>query len=260
MQAASVELVQITDTHLFADPAERLLGVKTYESARAVLADAMKAAKPDLLLITGDIAQQAEVETYQRFRALLDEYWQGPVFTIPGNHDLSAPMAEARLAIERVDLGAWSVIGVDTHTDGEVGGNLTDAEFDRLSDELAGSDAPHVLLAGHHPPIAIGTPWLDRQRIANGDRLVTWMRLQPRVEAYLFGHVHQRVERREEDLQILGTPSTCFQFEPGSQTFSLDRRLPGYRTLTLTPAGEIETRVHRLRDYDLGIDHAQVEY
>ncbi|WP_204329604.1 metallophosphoesterase, partial [Proteus mirabilis] len=53
-----VRILQITDTHLFAEKHETLLGINTWESYHAVL-DAIHASQRecDLIVATGDLAQ-----------------------------------------------------------------------------------------------------------------------------------------------------------------------------------------------------------
>ena len=69
----AVLLVQLTDSHLFADADGSLLGLKTAESLQRVI-DLVRAEQPriDLLLATGDLTQDATVEAYQRFRQMTD--------------------------------------------------------------------------------------------------------------------------------------------------------------------------------------------
>ena len=67
-------------------------------------------------------------------------------------------------------------------------------------------------------------------------------------------------DRRVGRLRILASPSTCFQFAPGSERFTLDDAEPGWRWLTLHADGAIETRVGRLPSRpapsDAGSNHA----
>ena len=63
------------------------------------------------------------------------------------------------------------------------------------------------------------------------------------VRGMVWGHVHQAFDGMREGVMLMGTPSTCVQFEPGSTKFTLDERPPGYRWLHLYPDGRIDTRV-----------------
>ena len=78
------------------------------------------------------------------------------------------------------------------------------------------------------------------------------------MRGLVFGHVHQAVAARHGGVALFGTPSTCFQFAPGSAAFAIDRSPgssePGYRWLTLHHDGGLESELRRLRDYPLNID------
>ena len=65
----------------------------------------------------------------------------------------------------------------------------------------------------------------------------------PGLRAILWGHVHQASDRVRQGVRLLSTPSTCAQFLPGSATFAMDTRPPGYRWLDLHDDGRIETRI-----------------
>ena len=82
-----VSLLQITDTHLFAQPDGQLLGIRTAESFQAVL-DAVQAQNLpfELILATGDPSQDFTTGSYQRFADMVKPL-QKPVFWLPGNHD-----------------------------------------------------------------------------------------------------------------------------------------------------------------------------
>ena len=61
-------ILQITDTHLFAQKHETLLGVNTWESYQAVLAAIRNSQREfDLIVATGDLAQDHSAEAYQHF-------------------------------------------------------------------------------------------------------------------------------------------------------------------------------------------------
>lgn len=103
-----------------------------------------------------------------------------------------------------------------------------------------------ALCAGHHPPLACGSAWLDAIGLEDGATLLAWLKRHPQVRGMLFGHIHQALDRRQGALRLLGTPATSFQFRPGRARFALDTRLPGYRTVKLWPNGRLTSRVSRV--------------
>jgi len=247
-------VLQITDLHLRGSGNRRLLGVDTWDSFESVLTTALAEHTPDALLVTGDVAHDPDPEVYGRFGDFLCEAYRGPTLVLPGNHDVGVAMGDLLLDPPVLDLGPWRIIGLDSHVDDRPEARLDAEEWVRLrrhSEEAA--DRP-VLIATHHPPLDIGCPWLDKDRIPDGRELLEWMSGQARIRAMVFGHAHQSLEFAHGEIRLLGTPSTCFQFEPGSRTFSVDDRMPGWRWLELSGNGDVHTQVRRLENYPLNLD------
>lgn len=252
--AAAIHLLQITDLHLLPAEGARLLGVDTARSLDAVLRGALSQRTPDGLLVTGDIAHTAADETYARVRELLAARFRGRALWLAGNHDLAVPLHAARPEADELEVANWSVIAIDTHVDGEEGGFVADAELDRLRERLARSRARYFVVAGHHPPLPLGTAWLDSGCIANGRALLDVLSDDPRVKAYVCGHVHQETATVYRGLQLLTTPSTCFQFVAGTPRFSVDATPPGWRWLDLAGDGTLTSRVGRATDFAVTLD------
>jgi Icc protein len=243
-----MRLLHITDPHLHADPAARMRGVATDATLRAVLDHAAASAVPPVaVLATGDLVQDETRAGYRRFRNLLAPLGL-PVLCVPGNHDAPELMAE-ELATPpfqvggSADFGPWRVIALSTWTAQDDGGRLADAELARLGAALADPAPAHLLVALHHHPVPMGSQWLDGVALRNADALFALVDGHPRVRALLWGHVHQASDRLRGGLRLLSTPSTCAQFRPGSPSFAIDERPPGYRWLDLRPDGRLDTEV-----------------
>ena len=63
------------------------------------------------------------------------------------------------------------------------------------------------------------------------------------VRGIIWGHIHQEFEHEIANVKLLGTPSTCLQFKPGSTEFAVDDKTPAYRKLTLEKNGSISSSV-----------------
>ena len=59
---------------------------------------------------------------------------------------------------------------------------------------LADTDAEHVLICLHHPPLPVGSKWLDQVGLKNGDEFLRIIGRPGNVRAAIFGHVHQEFE------------------------------------------------------------------
>jgi Icc protein len=240
--------------HLLPASNARLLGVDTAASLDAVLSSALAERAADALIVTGDIAHTAEDATYARVGTSIAARYRGPMLWLAGNHDLSAPLNRQRPDVDELRLGDWSVVAIDTHVDNAEGGLVAEAELERLRERLARSSARFVVVAGHHPPVPLGTPWLDTGCIANGAALLELFAGDPRVKAYVCGHVHQETATLHRGLSLLTTPSTCFQFVARTERFSVDTTPPGWRWLDLAADGTLTTRVGRATDFAVTLD------
>ena len=199
------------------------------------------------MLATGDLIQDDSELAYARFRdALLPLKLR--VHCVPGNHDvrdLMRPVCArppfSYCAYEEV--GDWLLVGIDSCVDGQAGGAVGREELDRLSDIVTRSAAKHAIVFLHHPPVPMGSAWLDGVGMENGDELLERLRTLRRVRALAFGHVHQAYDDDYEGIRILATPSTCRQFKPGSDEFAVDDKPPAYRRISLAQDGSVDTEL-----------------
>lgn len=249
-------LVQITDPHLFANPEGKLLGLTTRQSFEAVLTLALDDGAPapaDALVMTGDLVHDETPEGYRYLHGILRATGL-PCYCIPGNHDRPDLMeqylgaaAVGRVASRR--LGPWNLLFLDSTRPGQEGGLLGLDQLDELDGLLAGNPAPSVVFLHQHP-ISIRSAWMDTMAVENGAELIALCDRHPtKVRALVFGHIHQEFAAEQSGYLILGAPSTCVQFLPGSEDFAVDTRPPGYRELLLYPDGRLETSVRRLSAY-----------
>ncbi|WP_411992500.1 3',5'-cyclic-AMP phosphodiesterase [Agarivorans sp. DSG3-1] len=246
----NVRLLQVTDTHLFADDQTGLLGVNTSDSFSAVLDNVKSEQIPfDYILATGDLSQDHTKRSYQRFAEKVAEL-ERPSFWLPGNHDLQANMQTLAqygvLTSKQLISEHWQVIMLDTQVEGEPHGVMSQQQLDDLAQALAEYPDKHVLIAMHHQAIPVGSNWLDQHNLKNAEQFFAVIAGYPNVRGVIFGHVHQNYEFQFDGVAFIATPSTCIQFLPLSANFALDHQQPGWRYLQLTPEGRIATRLRRL--------------
>ncbi len=80
-------VAQITDIHLMAKANARLHGVDTAVSLQKVLnAIGELLPQPEIIVATGDLAEDGSITTYKRFRRLLAST-KIPLYVLAGNHD-----------------------------------------------------------------------------------------------------------------------------------------------------------------------------
>lgn len=242
-----LRLVQITDTHLFGEEAGDLRGVVTLPALRAVLdAAAADIAAADAVLVTGDVVQD-DPRGYAHFHAALHRL-RKPVLCLPGNHDdVPAMRASLRGGPFQVggwlDIANWRLVLLDSVVRGRAGGRLSTDEIEFLESTLTSAGRRHCLVALHHHPVPMSSRWLDEVGLENADAFFAVVDRHPNVRGIAWGHVHQDFDTRRGNVRLLGSPSTCAQFQPGTAEFAIDRRPPGYRILELGADGAIRTEV-----------------
>ncbi|WP_339866975.1 3',5'-cyclic-AMP phosphodiesterase [Pseudohongiella nitratireducens] len=261
-------VVQMTDPHLFGTPGRTLLGMDTVNSFQQVLSH-LPADKIDHIVLTGDLAQDASAPAYEKLIAMLDPL--GLPFTwLPGNHDNARLMTEIAKAHgggigdRVVVIGRWRLIMLDTSIPGKVHGELSDRELACLKAELeqAEKQDQFCLVCLHHNPLPGTSEWMLEIGLKNAAAFQQV--LQPfrhRIAAVLFGHIHQNIDRADEDgIRYICTPSTSIQFKPHVTDFELDVLQPAYRWLELYDDGRIETGVCHLQNFELTIDMSAPGY
>lgn len=249
---AIIRILQITDTHLFAGEDETLLGVNTYRSFCAVLDAILAQNRPvDVVAATGDLTQDHSPQAYELFAAGIARL-PAPCVWLPGNHDFQPAMDRVLAAngisdAKQVLLGDhWQLVLLDSQVFGVPHGELSDYQLEWLHQVLAGQPDRHTLLMLHHHPHASGCSWLDQHSLRNAHMLAEVLAAFPRVKTLLCGHIHQELDVDWLGRRVLASPSTCVQFKPHCNNFTIDPLAPGWRYLSLLPDGRVETEVCRL--------------
>jgi Icc protein len=262
--ADSALLVQLSDSHLFAETDGALLGMNTRDSLQKVI-ELVRLQQPriDLIIASGDLSQDGSLESYQLFRDLTGQL-DAPARWIPGNHDEPQIMAEAAvqsaLLESVVDVGNWRVTLLDSAVPGSVPGYLQDEQLQLLARSLSEAPERHHLVCFHHHPVSIGCAWMEPIGLRNPEALFAVLDRFPQVRAVLWGHVHQEIDQDRNGVRLIASPSTCIQFEPGSDDFKVGEQAPGYRWLRLLPDGLIETGVERVTGFDFQVDYGSNGY
>jgi 3',5'-cyclic-AMP phosphodiesterase len=245
-----LRLLQLSDPHLFGPAEGELRGVNTRASMAAVLRHARAHHwNAEAILLTGDLVND-DAGGYATLKDLVGDLGK-PVWCLPGNHDDAAVMREELAAPPfsiggHHDSGGWRVVLLDSCVRKKAHGRLAAAELKRLQAALASAGTRHVLVALHHHPLPMGSRWIDSVALRHPEELFRITDCFACVRGIVWGHVHQSHDSRRKGVRLLGTPSTCAQFLPGSEHFALDPAAPGYRRLILRADGTIDTEVVRV--------------
>lgn len=253
-------IAQITDTHLYADPHGRLMGLDTRHCLQQVVDLTLSIRAPDLVVASGDLAHDGSPQAYQHLHSCFSRF-SAPVYCLPGNHDeasaLRANSACGRLYnSSSICIGGWLLVFLNSAVPGSEGGHLSETELNELETALSTHPDLPALVWLHHQPVKIGSRWLDTMAVDNPKAFFDIIDRHPQVRAVIWGHVHQTFEQQRKGVQLLATPSTCVQFLPRSKEFAVDMAPPGYRWLELYADGTFDTGVTRLKtipgEIDLG--------
>lgn len=249
---APLSLLQITDCHVHNERHRLLSGVNTYDSLTQVIDGVLTtptSAAADLALITGDLTHEGDERAY---RLLLQQLQRLPMpfFWLPGNHDHLAPMVSTasneRLNSKQILTKHWQILLLDSHVENEVAGLVAQSELTWLATALLEHPDKYAAIFVHHPLVPVGCDWLDPQRIANAEQLLTLFDNTPQLRFVCSGHVHQEFQQTRAHYQLLSTPSTCIQFKQNSVDYAEDDFPPGYRHFTLHANGSFDTAVIRV--------------
>ena len=237
-----MRIVQLSDLHL--RPGLLYSGIDPWQALEnALLRLAGLVPRPDLLLLTGDLADDGAPVSYARLATRLAAL-DIPYAVLPGNHDQPAALKAAfpnqawapiDPACQRLDFADCSLLLLDTSVAGEEWGELSSETLSWL--ESACPTERRVLLALHHPPFAVGIPGMDVIACRDGERLARWLAKRPNVEALLCGHVHRHVVTAFAGHLAMTCPSTVHQIAFGQGGLAWTNEMPGMLVHDL-PSGQ----------------------
>lgn len=159
--------------------------------------------QPDLVVISGDIANSALPEEYEHAAKLL-AMLQAPFAAIPGNHDRRIPMRKvfpdstygavddplnATRAVRGLDI-----LLLDSTIADVPHGELDEPTLSWLDRALGASATRPALLFLHHPPFDTGIVYTDTMRLRNAGSLAAVLRRHPRALLVAAGHVHRSAQ------------------------------------------------------------------
>ncbi|GHD48804.1 Icc protein [Marinobacter persicus] len=259
-----LRVLQLTDPHLMADEQGSLLGVNTRDSLNAVIDEVLSAhGRPDLVLATGDITQDASEAAYRYFGERLNVFGC-PSLWIAGNHDDAAVQAsiasEFQAGQKQMVRGGWHFVMLDSSVPGKVYGELAESELAFLQKALAEHPDLPTMVCLHHHPVSIGSAWMDRIGLIDPGPFWRVVDRQRQVKVVLWGHIHQDFHQQRNGVQLLASPSTCIQFAAGSEGFAVEPAAPGYRWFELHASGDLQTSVGRATGFEFDLDEQSGGY
>ena len=258
----SIRVAQITDLHLTAKPDSKLYGVDTAISLNSIINQIKQLTKrPDVIIATGDLAEDGSKESYTRLRNLLGDL-EIPVYVLPGNHDDTKEMRSSLngdgffySAAERIK--DWGFIFVNSKVESHSHGCVSSGELNEIEKNITDLNGLPILVALHHTP-SIVCPSFGCQ-LKNSVEFTALLNQHCNVKGVIAGHTHGAYEIDAGGHTQFTTPSTfahASHAQPGESvdhddfwaSHSLDGSLQGFRILDLFPDGTIQSEVQWLRN------------
>jgi 3',5'-cyclic-AMP phosphodiesterase len=243
-------LVQISDCHL-AESATTPYRGKNADAGLQSLLPAIVDWRPQLILLTGDVSEDASPAAYGRVAGAI-ECLDAPICALPGNHDDDAVMSRyfshgpwaGPLAVR---AGEWQLLLLKSSVAGRIDGAINPVDLGELGARLRVESGRPVLVALHHQPVVVGAAWIDRYMLQEPGRLLRLVEAHQQVRGLVWGHVHQAFASTLGRAQLLSCPSTAVNSLPATRQFQHDPAGPACRWLLLHADGLLETGLLRGR-------------
>lgn len=230
---STITVAQISDSHLKREPgAGEGSADEMLRRAVALVADA----KPDVLLLTGDIADDGSTEAYERVAQAVSGLGV-PVLATAGNHDDPVAVAADFGASDELLIGGWRLLLVDTTIPATEHGRV---DVTDVMVRLGPDEGVPTLLALHHPPITTSThPWM---RLEGGTELAAALTARGDVRVVVSGHLHEAFNVVLGGVSYIGCSSSFYSIKHRNKQFILDGGHVGALALTLASNGTFTWR------------------
>jgi len=175
---------------------------------------------PDVVIVTGDLADHGSVEEYGFLGELLSPLPM-PVYLAVGNHDDRQLLRQSfpahrylwgedgfvQYVVDDFDV---RLVVLDTLIPGAPGGELCARRLEWLDRALAASDRP-TIVAQHHPPFVTGLSFMDQMTLANPWEEGAVIARYGHVERVISGHYHRTIHARFAGTIASVCPSVAHQ-------------------------------------------------
>lgn len=218
-------LVHISDTHILPTADDRLQGVDTLRNLRDVLQYVVDSGtRPDALVVSGDLANGGEPESYRRLRHELDQYAErlgAELVVAIGNHDARPAFRQAMLdgeptgePVEYVRwIGGLRLIVLDSTVAGVPYGEVRQDQLAWLASQLSTRAEEGSILVMHHPPVPDPSPLSGLLTLHGADELEAVVRGSD-VVAVLAGHAHHAITAAFGGAFCYAAPAIAYIVDP----------------------------------------------
>lgn len=240
-----MRILQISDFHLRGDGKLSFQVVDTASFLKSTKAHlehvfSLDGQKPDMIVVTGDIADSGDEKAYLMVYEALSSF-NVPVYAVPGNHDRRDRMVRiltgwtipnpqtAPFLCYAVQTEEARLLFLDTLNPGSHAGHMREAELAWLDNELQSNKNVPTLIFMHHPPFITGLPAMD-EPFENREEMRTVLMKAPWARLCC-GHMHRPIFTVWAGVPCVTAPAASMQIEldftpEGGDTFRMET--PGY--------------------------------
>ncbi len=244
-------IIQISDLHIAA-AGEYPHGNDSRQTFISTL-DLIERVMPiDMIVVTGDIAHHTLDNSICSWIDLHLSAFEVPVHIVPGNHDNTKLIASFFSKLDHLqgDELFYSIrqdqrhfIFLDTADH-----SISDFQLMWLRDLLSecSHSRQHPVIFMHHPPCISGSLFMDRKYpFKRSEEFGEVLQIYNDIIPIFCGHYHIAKTVTWNNAVIFVTPSSCFEIDPFSSSFTLEAVPPGLRVIDLTDHG-IQSSVLRI--------------
>lgn len=214
--ADPLRILHLSDTHLFAgadgERRRHYDRVDTTQALRRVLERAGSLARLDLVLVSGDLADDGNADSYRTLRDLLTPWAAergATVGYVMGNHDLADGFQAVLGDREAVTtVRGRRIIRLDSSVPGAGYGAIGPAQLQWLRSELATPAELGSVVVLHHPPVPAATPLLAALKLQKPHELLDICAAGD-VRLILAGHYHHPLATQAAGIQVLVAPGVA---------------------------------------------------
>ncbi len=192
-----MKIAHISDLHIAAEG--HTLGVAPMAENLAKIVAHINKQSPDLVLVSGDIANEGTLAEVERAAMILSAL-NAPYYVTPGNHDTrhnlkqGVPAAALPSKTEghlsyTLELAELRIIVLDSSAPDAPNGRICATRAAWLQAELAASAKP-VLIVMHHPPLKFSVEETDTPPLDGAGLLAEVVARHSHIERILCGHIH----------------------------------------------------------------------
>ncbi len=230
-----MKIAQISDLHIAAEG--KTLGVAPMAENLTKVVAHINGLKPDLVLVSGDIANEGRQEEVARAAEVLAKL-DAPFYVTPGNHDTREALREGfpAAALPAKDTGHLSyaldtshlrILALDSSDPDASNGRICPERAAWLAAELAASSKPTVIFM-HHPPVKFSVDETDKPPLEGVDLLAEVVAQHCHIERILCGHIHLFAQALWQGRLVCAAPSIGMRlnWNPNSDRASSFLRSP----------------------------------